>query len=255
MRQLIEDAMNRGMTFALTELNAERERTGLAAIEVVADPELRRKLTPQHPFGCKRPLLSNDFYPAFNDPRLELVTDSIERITPTGVVTTDGVEREVDVLVLATGYAATKFVTTIDITGRDGVSIHEAWRDGARAYMGVTTSGFPNLFMLYGPNMNNGSIIQMIEYQVEHVIEILTTMADEDLSWIDVRPEAMERFNVEVQRAIDGIDVWNTNCNTYYRSPDGRIVTQWPFSMLEYRDMSVPVDWEAFQRVPGKVTT
>jgi len=146
-------------------------------------------------------------------------------------------------------------VTTIDITGRDGVSIHEAWRDGARAYMGVTTSGFPNLFMLYGPNMNNGSIIQMIEYQIEHVIEILTTMADEDLSWIDVRPEAMERFNVEVQRAIDGIDVWNTNCNTYYRSPDGRIVTQWPFSMLEYRDMSVPVDWEAFQRVPGKVTT
>lgn len=255
MRQLIEDAMNRGMTFALTELNAERERTGLAAIEVVADPELRRKLTPQHPFGCKRPLLSNDFYPAFNDPRLELVTDSIDRITPTGIVTTDGVEREVDVIVLATGYAATKFVTTIDITGRDGVSIHEAWRDGARAYMGVTTSGFPNLFMLYGPNMNNGSIIQMIEYQVEHVIEILTTMADEDLSWIDVRPEAMERFNVEVQRAIDGIDVWNTNCNTYYRSPDGRIVTQWPFSMLEYRDMSVPVDWDAFQRVPGKVTT
>jgi len=253
MRQLIEDAMNRGMTFALTDLNAERERIGLEAIEVVADPDVRRKLTPRHPFGCKRPLLSNDFYPAFNDPALELVTESIERITPSGIVTADGIDREVDVIVLATGYAATKFVTTIDVTGRDGVSIHDAWRDGARAYMGVTTSGFPNLFMLYGPNMNNGSIIQMIEYQVEHVIEILTAMADRDLAWIDVRPDAMERFNVEVQRAIDGIDVWNTNCNTYYRSPDGRIVTQWPFSMVEYRDMSVPVDWGAFQSAPGKV--
>ena len=252
MRQLIEDNMNRGMTFALTELNAERERTGLQAIEVVADPELRRKLTPQHPFGCKRPLLSNDFYPAFNDPKLELVTDRIEAITPTGIVTDDGMEREVDVIVLATGYAATKFVSTIDITGRDGLSIHEAWRDGARAYMGVTTSGFPNLFMLYGPNMNNGSIIQMIEYQVEHVLELLTAMADEGLAWVDVRPEAMDRFNVEVQRAIDGIDVWNTNCNTYYRSPDGRVVTQWPFSMLDYRNMSVPVDWNSFDRVSAK---
>ena len=255
MRRLIEDNMNRGMTFALTELNAERERTGLAALEVVEDPDVRRRLTPQHPFGCKRPLLSNDFYPAFNDPRLELVTESIETITPRGVVTADGIEREVDVIVLATGFAATKFVSTIDVTGRDGLSIHEAWRDGARAYMGVTTSGFPNLFMLYGPNMNNGSIIQMIEYQVEHVIEILEAIADEDLAWVDVTPEAMERFNVDVQRAIDGIDVWNTNCNTYYRSPDGRIVTQWPFSMLEYRDMSVPVDWEAFERTPAEAAS
>lgn len=253
MRQLIEDAMNRGMTFALTELNAERERTGLEAIEVVADPELRRKLTPDHPFGCKRPLLSNDFYPSFNDPRLELVTDPIDRITATGIRTVDGVEREIDVLVLATGYAATKFVSTIDVTGRDGLSIHEAWRNGARAYMGATTTGFPNLFMLYGPNMNNGSIIQMIEYQVEHVLELLSRLADDDLSRIDVRPEAMDRFNVEVQRAIDGIDVWNIGCNTYYRSPDGRIVTQWPFSMLDYRDMSVPVDWEAFDCVPKEV--
>lgn len=252
MRQLIEDNMNRGMTFALTELNAERERTGLEALEVVRDPELRRRLTPQHPFGCKRPLLSNDFYPAFNDPRLELVTEPIATITPTAIVTADGVDREVDVIVLATGFAATKFVSTIDVTGRDGLSIHDAWRDGARAYMGVTTSGFPNLFMLYGPNMNNGSIIRMIEYQVEHVVEILTALADDDLAWVDVRPEAMERFNVDVQRAIDGIDVWNTDCNTYYRSPDGRIVTQWPFSMVEYRDMSVPVDWDAFETVPRK---
>ncbi len=246
MRQLIEDAMNRGMTFALKELNAEREQTGLAAIEAVNDPELRRALTPDHPFGCKRPLLSNVFYPCFNDPRMELVTTGIDRITPTGVRTVDGIERDVDVIVLATGYAATKFITTLDVTGSGGRSIHEAWNAGAQAHLGVTTSGFPNLFMLYGPNMNNGSIIQMIEYQVEHVVELLEGMVARDLAWIDVRPEAMEAYNVEVQRAIDGIDVWNLDCNTYYRAPNGRVVTQWPFSMVEYRDMSSPVDWSAF---------
>jgi hypothetical protein len=100
--------------------------------------------------------------------------------------------------------------------------------------------------MLYGPNMNNGSIIQMIEYQVEHVLEVLTGMDEKSLDWVDVHPEAMETFNRKVQEAIDGIDVWNLNCNTYYRAPNGRIVTQWPFSMLEYREMSSPVDWSAF---------
>lgn len=246
IRQLIEDNMNRGMTFALKELNAEREATGLQAIEVVEDPEIRRRLIPDHPFGCKRPLLSNVFYQCFNEPNLELVTTAIDRITPNGVRLVDGTDVDVDVVILATGYAATKFVTTMDIRGVGGRTIDDAWRDGAQAYLGVTTSAFPNLFMLYGPNMNNGSIIQMIEYQVEHVIELLAGMDARGARWIDVRPEAMEDFNVKVQHAIDGIEVWNLNCNTYYRAPNGRIVTQWPFSMLEYRDMSSSIDWSAF---------
>ena len=246
MRQMIEDNMNRGMTFALKELNAERERTGLEAIEVVTDPALRAALTPQHPFGCKRPLLSNVFYECFNDPRLELVTTGIDAIVPEGVRTVDGVVREVDVVVLATGYAATKFLTTIDVVGIDGVSIEDAWAQGAQAHLGVTTAGFPNLFMLYGPNMNNGSIIQMIEYQVEYIVDLLGTMVERDLAAIDVQPEAMEMYNVEVQRAIDGIDVWNSNCNTYYRAPNGRVVTQWPYSMEDYRAMTATIDWAAF---------
>ena len=246
IRQLIEDNMNRGMTFALKELNAEREQTGLAAIDEVADLEVREKLIPDHPFGCKRPLLSNVFYSCFNSPNLELVTEGIEEILPTGIRTRDGREIDVDVIILATGYAATKFITTMSVRGSDGRSIQDAWSEGAQAYLGVTTSGFPNLFMLYGPNMNNGSIIQMIEYQVEHVLEVLTGMDEKSLDWVDVHPEAMETFNRKVQEAIDGIDVWNLNCNTYYRAPNGRIVTQWPFSMLEYRQMSSPVDWSAF---------
>ena len=246
MRALIEDNMNRGMTFKLTELNAERERTGLEAIEVVADPEVRAALTPQHPFGCKRPLLSNVFYECFNDPRLELVTTGIDAVVPEGVRTVDGVVRPVDVIVLATGYAATKFITTLDVLGLGGRSIHDAWAEGAQAHLGITTSGFPNLFMLYGPNMNNGSIIQMIEYQVEHIVDLLSTMTARGYESIDVRPEAMEAYNVEVQREIDGIDVWNSNCNTYYRAPNGRVVTQWPYSMADYRAMTTEVDWSTF---------
>jgi cation diffusion facilitator CzcD-associated flavoprotein CzcO len=247
IRQLIEDNMNRGMTFALKELNAEREQTGLAAIDEVVDPEVRKKLVPDHPFGCKRPLLSNVFYTCFNSPNLELITEGIEKVLPTGIKTRDGREIDVDVIVLATGYAATKFITTMSVHGTGGRSIHDAWGEGAQAYMGVTTSGFPNLFMLYGPNMNNGSIIQMIEYQVEHVLEVLIGMNEKSLRSIDVHAESMEAFNLKVQEAIDGIDVWNLNCNTYYRAPNGRIVTQWPFSMLEYRQMSSPVDWSAFR--------
>ena len=142
-RALVEANMNRGMTFAVPEQLVEREGLGLAAINVVEDPILRAKLRPTHPFGAKRPLLSNAYYPAFNRPNLELVTDAIERLTPTGVVTADGVTREVDTVVLATGFATTKYLSAIDVVGRHGTHITDAWNDGAHAYLGITTAGFP----------------------------------------------------------------------------------------------------------------
>ena len=126
--------------------------------------------------------------------------------------------------------------------GRGGVHIDDAWSDGAAAYLGMTTSGFPNLFMLYGPNTNNGSILTMIEYQVEHVIGHLRRMHDEHLAWVDVRPEPMARYNDEVQEAIADVPVWNAGCNGYYRSPSGRIVTQWPFSMTEFHERTATID-------------
>ena len=246
IRGEIEDRMNRGMTFAVEELLVQSEKYGLAAISVVEDPDVRARLTPDHPFGCKRPLLSNDYFPAFNEPNLELVTDPIERITADAVVTNDGAERQVDMVVLATGFAATEFAATVDITARDGLAIADAWSEGAQAFLGVTTVGFPNFFMLYGPNMNNGSIIRMLEYQTEHVLGILEGMRDQGLRTVEVRPEVMEAFNVEVQEAIDGIDVWNADCNGYYRAPNGRVVTQWPFSMEQYRERSATIDWSQF---------
>lgn len=247
LRAEVESTMNKGMTFADPEQNAQREQIGLAAIDVVRDPEVRRKLRPTHPFGCKRPLLSNVYYPAFNEPNLELVTDPIVRITHDAVVTADGVSREVDTIVIATGFAATKYLSAIDVIGRGGRHIDDAWNDGAQAYLGITTSGFPNLFMLYGPNTNNGSILTMIECQVEHILAHVKRLANDGIAWIDVKPESMQRYNEEVQEAISAVRVWQADCNGYYRSPSGRIVTQWPFSMTEFHRRTAAIDPNAFE--------
>ena len=247
LRSEVEDTMNKFMTFTDKERMKLAEQGCLARIEEVADPQVRAKLMPQHPYGCKRPLMSNSYYPAFNRPNLELVTDPIARVTPTGVVSADETLREVDTVIIATGFAATKYLSAIDVVGRDGRSIDDAWKDGAQAYLGVTTAGFPNLFMLYGPNTNNGSILTMIESQVDHVLGHVKRLAAENLSWVDVKPEPMERYNQEVQAAISTVDVWQADCHGYYRTPSGRIVTQWPFSMIEFRERTAhinPSDYE-----------
>ena len=246
-RDEVESNMNKGMTFADPKQNAEREAAGLAAIAVVEDPVVRAALTPTHPFGCKRPLFANTYYPAFNRPNLELVTEGIERITADAVVTVDGTVRPVDTLVLATGFAATKYLSAIDVVGRDGRHIDEAWRDGAQAYLGITTAGFPNLFMCYGPNTNNGSILTMIESQVEHILLHLERMRDDHVAWVDVKPAVQARYNDEVQEAIAGVNVWQADCHGYYRSENGRIVTQWPYSMIEFDERTRVLDEAAFE--------
>jgi cation diffusion facilitator CzcD-associated flavoprotein CzcO len=221
----------------------------------VKDPELRARLVPDHPWGAKRPLFSNEYYPAFNRPNLELVTDPIRRVTPGGIVTADGRERKLDTLILATGFQTTRFLSAIDVRGRGGRSIADAWSDGAQAYKGVTTAGFPNLFMLYGPNTNADSIITMIEYQVDHVLRQLQRMVREDLAWIDVKPAAMAGYNDEIQRELATIEMWQGRATDYYRAPSGRIVTQWPRSMPALERALASLDehaYEAVTRGPGR---
>jgi len=249
-RQEIFDNIDPHITFHDPARVAESESHGLANIEVVEDPEVREKLRPQHPFGCKRPLMSNEYYPAFNRPNLELVTESIDHIEADAVVTVDGKRREVDTLILATGFATTRYLSAIEVVGRRGQTLDQAWNDGATAYLGVTTAGFPNLFMLYGPNTNNGSIITMIESQVEYTLRQVERIASQGLSWIDVRPEVMERFNEAVQRDIAGVRVWNAGCVGYYRSPSGRVVTQWPHTMTEYERRTSAPDEDAYEVLP-----
>jgi cyclohexanone monooxygenase len=212
----------------------------------VRDPDVRAKLRPQHPFGCKRPLFSNAYYPAFNEPNLDLVTDSIVRVTGRGVLTADGTEREVDTIIIATGFATTKYLSAIDVIGRSECRLDDAWNDGPIAYLGITTSGFPNLFMLYGPNTNNGSILSMLELQADHVLANLRRLANDGIAWVDVKPDAMQHYNDEVQEAIANVRVWHADCHGYYRSASGRIVTQWPYSMIEYERRTATLDLDAF---------
>ena len=235
------------ITFSDPEMLRRAEEAGRNNIKAVEDAELRRKLTPNTPFGCQRPLSSNVYYPTFNRPNVELVTDAIERITETSLITVDGLERPAEVIVLATGFKTTRYLSAIEVTGREGRPIDEAWSEGAQAYLGITTSGFPNLFMLYGPNTNNGSILFMLECQVAYILRQLRRMDDEHLAWMDVRREAMESYNVELQRQLDAVEVWQAGCHGYYRGPSGRIVTQWPHTMAVYRDRSMRPDPEFYE--------
>jgi cation diffusion facilitator CzcD-associated flavoprotein CzcO len=237
------------LTFSDTERRALYEEYGRRNIATVEDPELRARLTPNVPYGCKRPLASNVYYPTFNLPHVELVTDAITEITEHGIVSADGTEREVDTIILATGFTTTKFLAALDVTGRGGLRLDDAWEDGPQAYLGITTTGFPNVFMLYGPNTNNGSIIFMIECQVHYVMEMLDAMDRHGLAWVDVKREVMDEYNEAVQRALDDVEVWQAGCSSYYRVGE-RIVTQWPGSMSSYQSRTEHVDLAAYETAP-----
>ena len=224
-------------TFQDKEVLAEIEKAGMERIGEVKDPEVRKKLTPNHPFGCKRPLFSDKYYPIFNRQDVELISTPITSIFDKGIGTESDF-KELDVIIFSTGFETTTYLNTIDVTGRDNVTLKEAWSDGAQAYLGVTTSGFPNMFMLYGPNTNQGCILYMIERQVEYMVRQVNRIKTQGLNWIDLERNVMEKFNMDVQREIKGVDVWQADCGNdfYYRSgPSGRLVTQWPNSMTAYQ--------------------
>jgi cation diffusion facilitator CzcD-associated flavoprotein CzcO len=247
LRTEIFDQVDRVITFSNPDALELATEMGRRAIAVVDDPDLRRKLTPDAPYGCQRPLISNDYYPTFNRANVELVTEPIDRITPRGVLTGDGVERDVDTLILATGFETTSFLSAIDVRGRGGVELAACWAKGVHAHLGITTAGFPNLFMLYGPNTNNGSIIYMLECQADYVVRALEWMDEKQLDWIDVRPDVEARSNEQLQRDLDSIGVWAADgCHNYYRGASGRIETQWPHSMSEYRRRTEAPDPDDF---------
>lgn len=224
------------------------EDMGRDALLVIEDPALRAQMTPDHPFGSKRPLASNSYLQAFNLPNVELVVDPIERVTKDGVLTKDGKERVVDTLVLATGFETQKFASVIDFEGRDGLRIRESWEKGPEAYFGVTTSGFPNLFMLYGPNTNGGnSIILMLEFQIEYMLRLVDETKAAGVDWIDVRRDVMDEYNTGLQEELNSVEVWQVGASDYYRTAAGKIVTQWPHCFAVYKERVDADDLSSFE--------
>ena len=250
-RRAIFEQADPNLTFSNPAALALHEKNITAALAQVEDPDVRARLRPTVPYGCQRPIFSNHYFPTFNRENVELVTDPIDAVTTAGVRTADGREHVCDVLVYATGFATTKYLSVIDVTGRDGLRLADSWRDGAHAFKGVTTAGFPNLFMLYGPNTNNGSIIYMLEAQVDYTVAHVRWMDEAGLAWVDVRPEVEAAYNAEIDELIAGVGPWREGtCHNYYRGPAGRIVTQWPGPMSEYRRRTEEPDADAYETAP-----
>lgn len=201
----------------------------------VHDPATRAALEPNYPMGCKRILVSSDFYPALNRPNVELVTKPVVEITKTGVRTANGT-READVIIFGTGFAASDFLAPMEIRGLGGRDLNEAWRHGARAYLGITVPGFPNLFLLYGPNTNLGtnSIIHMLESQTAYVIDALRNLEHTGAAYLDLRSDVDDAFDAEMQRRLAD-SIWAAGCTSWYQTATGRITNNWPGYTSEYR--------------------
>ncbi|HXZ88300.1 MAG TPA: NAD(P)/FAD-dependent oxidoreductase [Candidatus Binataceae bacterium] len=211
----------------------------------VPDPELRRKLTPGYPIGCKRVLFADDYYPALMQPNVSLVTEGVDRIVPEGVVTKDGVTHRLDVLVHATGFETTGWHWSVDVTGRGGLKLREAWKNGPEAYLGITVTNFPNLFMIYGPNTNLGhnTITFMIERQTEYILKCLEAMRARNLASIEVSKAAQDRFNRELQARLAKTTWADPRCSSWYKTAEGHITQNWAGHTREYRERTREVAW------------
>lgn len=195
----------------------------------IADAKLRAALRPDYPIGCKRMLMSNDYYPALLRDNVELVTTPIDHVTSHGITTSDGKHRSFDTIIYATGFQTTNFLAPVEVIGRNGRRLHDLWKDGAEAYLGMTVPGFPNFFVLYGPNTNLGtnSIEFMIECQVRYILRCIRDMRARGLATIEVRESATAAYGREMQRKL-AKTVWSAGCSNWYRTDSGRITNNWP---------------------------
>jgi cation diffusion facilitator CzcD-associated flavoprotein CzcO len=221
----------------------------------VPDPELRAKLEPSYEIGCKRILLSNDFYPALSQPNVEVVTGGAAEVRPSSIVDAAGVEREVDTIILGTGFHVTRMPIAERVRGRHGRALSEAWSEGMQAHLGTTVPGFPNLFVIPGPNTGLGhtSMVFMIESQIAYVLDCMRVMAKRDAGAVDVRPDAVATYNAEVQERMEGT-VWLSGCASWYLDASGRNTTLWPGFTMDFRRRTRrfdPADYELSAAVPA----
>ncbi len=215
------------------------------------DPVLREKVWPDYTFGCKRILFSSEFLPALERPNVELETTRIEAIVPEGVRTSDGRVHELDCLIWATGFRTNDFMFPMAITGREGRSLEEVWQDGAHAYLGMCVPAFPNMFVMYGPNTNTsgGSIIFYLETQARYLRQAVEQLAARGAAAIEVRAEVEATYDRVLQHRFGGT-AW-TECDSWYRDVNGRIVANWPGYMREYARHAARLDAGSFEFAPA----
>jgi 4-hydroxyacetophenone monooxygenase len=223
--------------------------------QVAGAPELLDKIVPDYPFGGKRALRDNGVWVgALARPNVELVTEPIAAIDATGVRTKDGVQHDVDVIVYGTGFHASKFLRTFKIIGRDGLELHDKWAEDARAYLGMTTPGFPNFFMIYGPNTNivvNGSIVFFSECSVRYIIGCLKLLAETGNATLEPREDVFDAYNERVD-AMNAKMAWGVpQVSSWYKNDKGRVSQNWPFPLVDYWSATLkpdPADFELRRR-------
>jgi len=217
--------------------------------ESIADPELRSKLTPDYTFGCKRLLISSDFYPALTEDHVALVTDPIERFDPAGLVTADALLHELDVIVCATGFDLEAHTRGIEVIGRGGESLGDRWIDRPEAYRQVTVPGFPNLFWVGGPNSGSGylSMTSTMEPDTEYTVRAIELAGKDHV--LEVRSDACDDYNRDL-RARLAETVWAGDCKSWYKRPDGRITTLYPGTADEYAADKAVIDLDHYLLTP-----
>ena len=215
---------------------------------VIDDPELRAKVTPEDEIGCKRMMLTDDWYRTLTEPNVELVVDGIDAVTPHGVRTANGAERPADVLVLGTGFKSQGFVAPMEIAGRGGRTLTEAWAGVPKAYLGATVPGFPNMFLLYGPNTNGGagSVIHTLECGMAHALAGIEKLEQTGAGTIELRPDAAAAFDRELRAALADT-VWQTGCTSWYVDEAGNNPNNWPWLWSTYRRRTAEVDPQAYE--------
>jgi cation diffusion facilitator CzcD-associated flavoprotein CzcO len=219
------------------------------------DPAVLEKVWPDYTFGCKRVLFSSYFLPALQRPNVELVSDPIAAIEPGGILTADGAAHELDCIIWATGFKTNDFMFPMAVSGRDGVELSDAWAKGAHAHLGICVPSFPNMFVMYGPNTNTsgGSIIFYLEAQAAYLRQAVQQLATRRAGALEVRPEVEFASDRAVQRRFAGT-AW-TECDSWYRDEQGRILANWPGYMREYQKQVAELDAGQFDFAPLPTTT
>ncbi|TFD85183.1 flavin-containing monooxygenase [Cryobacterium serini] len=222
------DAQRAGVAQAVAHLEAQ-----------VPDPELRRKLTPDYEFGCKRILRTDDYYPALMGGNVELVTQGIDAIVPEGIRTRDGQIHKADVIIFGTGFSSQAFQGDLQVIGASGEDLKERWADGAEAHLGMSVDGFPNMFMIYGPNtnLNHNSIITMLEIQQAYILKILVHLLTAPQASVEVRGRVLTSYNASLQNEMEG-SAFSADCSSWYKNAAGKVINNWSGTVEEYRSLA-----------------
>ncbi|SFM12982.1 flavin-containing monooxygenase [Marinobacter zhejiangensis] len=243
-----------GVGFRHPAMLRQAQKLGLAHLRfTIKDPELRARLTPDYTLGCKRVLLSNNYYPALNQANVEVLATGLKEVRGKTLVGQDGSEREVDTVILGTGFHVTEPPIAERIYNNAGESLSQLWENGMQAYRGTTISGLPNAFMVLGPNLGIGhnSAFIVIESQLNYIVDALTTLRDRQLARFDIRREIQDRYNRKVQKDLQGT-VWNTGgCSSYYLDKHGLNSVGFPWNTLKMQRLLKTFDADNYHLTPA----